>query len=187
MNFSENYALSLNSLINSYSVQIDNILESLYKDFQGNKTFILAGNGGNLANILHMGTDWTKGLNSLIGNGMKLRILGSNPAQLSAAENDVGHDKSLAYLLELEKCDSNCVVIVFSAGGTSRNILNTATTAKQLGAKVVGIMGGTNFTSNNLFDDLLHLNNADMQLVEDVHSIFGHMLLKFFVLRENVN
>jgi phosphoheptose isomerase len=184
MNFSDNYAFSLNALITRHSAQIDKILESLYEDFQGNKTFILAGNGGNLANILHMGTDWTKGLNSLIGTGMKLRILGSNPALVSAAENDIGHEDSLSYLLELEKCDSDCVVIVFSAGGTSRNILNVAINARYLGAKVVGIMGGTQFTSSNLFDHLLHLNDSDIQLVEDVHSIFGHMLLKYFIQRE---
>jgi len=187
MNFSENYGVSLNALIVRHSNQIDKILESMYLDYKANKTFILAGNGGNFANIFHMGTDWTKGLHTLCGVGMNLRILGSNPALLSAVENDIGHEKSLPFLLELERCDANCVVILFSAGGTSRNILDAAVKAKECGAKVVGIMGGTNFKSNNLFDQLLHINNSDMQFVEDIHSMFGHMLLKYFIQRENGN
>jgi phosphoheptose isomerase len=134
-----------------------------------------------------MGTDWTKGLDLSCGVGMNLRVLGSNPALVSAVENDIGHDKALSYLLELEKCDANCVVILFSAGGTSKNILDAAVKAKKFGAKVVGIMGGTSFHSGNLFDQLLHINSSDMQFVEDIHSIFGHMLLKYFIQRENEN
>jgi phosphoheptose isomerase len=187
MNFSENYGESLQALIVSHSNQIDSILESMYLDYKANKTFILAGNGGNFANVLHMGTDWTKGLYTSCGVGMNLRILGSNPSLLSAVENDIGHEKSLPFLLELESCDANCVVILFSAGGTSRNILVAAEKAKETGAKVVGIMGGKNFNSSNLFDQLLHINNANMQLVEDIHSIFGHMLLKYFIQRQNGN
>jgi len=185
MNFPSEYGASLNALIASHSEQIEAILESLYLDYKADRTFMLAGNGGNFANVFHLGTDWTKGLYASCGIGMNLRILGSNPALLSAVENDIGHDMSLSFLLELERCDANSVVILFSAGGTSTNILLAAKRAKECGAKVVGIMGGTSFNSSNLFDELLHINDADMQYVEDIHSIFGHMLLKYFIQQKN--
>ena len=180
MNFVESYAADLNKLIISRSSQVEVILESLYSDYLDNRIFMIAGNGGNLANVLHMGTDWTKGLHYSCGAGMNLRVLGSNPSLLSAFENDLGHEYAIANLLILEKCDENTVVILFSAGGTSRNILEAAITARNLGSKVVGVMGGNNFSSHELFDLLLHYESADMQKVEDAHAIFGHMLLKYF-------
>jgi D-sedoheptulose 7-phosphate isomerase len=179
-NFVSNYTLALTDLITQESRQIEQVLSELYQGYLKNQKFLLAGNGGNFANVLHFGTDWTKGLHSSCGRAMRLKILGSNPALLSAAVNDFGHEASLKNLVEIEGCDKETIVILLSAGGTSKNIMNAAIMARNMGAKVIGIMGGVNFESHELFDSLIHFNSQDIQLVEDAHAIFGHMLLKYF-------
>jgi D-sedoheptulose 7-phosphate isomerase len=184
-NFVSRYTKSLADLILQESVQIELVLAVLYQGYKDNKKFVLAGNGGNFANILHFGTDWSKGLHYSCGKAMNLRVLGSNPALMSAVENDLGHQASLKSLLEIEGCDNETILILLSAGGTSLNILTAAETGRELGAKVIGIMGGKNFESHKLFEALIHFNSQDIQLVEDAHAIFGHMLLKYFVEAEN--
>ena len=178
-NFVTRYTASLMGLISKESVQIEQVLSAIYRGYKDDKKFILAGNGGNFANVLHFGTDWTKGLHYSCGKAMNLRVLGSNPALMSAVINDLGQQASLKSLLEIEGCDKDTILILLSAGGTSRNILNAAEAGKELGAKVIGIMGGKNFESHKLFDALIHFNSQDIQLVEDAHAIFGHMLLKY--------
>jgi D-sedoheptulose 7-phosphate isomerase len=179
-NFVYKYTSALSELILQESRQIEVVLQLLYQGYLRNQKFILAGNGGNFANVLHFGTDWTKGLHSSCGRAMNLKVLGSNPALLSAAVNDFGQDLSLKNLLEIEGCDKYTLVILLSAGGTSINIMKAAENAKERGAKVIGIMGGLQFQSHELFDEVIHFNSGDIQLVEDAHAIFGHMLLKYF-------
>lgn len=184
MGFVQKYQSELHELILQESQNIELVLEHLAENLRNGKEFVLAGNGGNFANILHMGTDWTKGLKTIFGDGMNLRILGVNPALNSAYVNDFGHENSLSNLFLLEHFNGSPVVILFSAGGTSKNILDLAKTAKLSGAKVIGLMGGLNFNSHALFDLLVHFKSNDIQHVEDAHAIFGHMFYKFMLSKK---
>jgi D-sedoheptulose 7-phosphate isomerase len=109
---------------------------------------------------------------------MNLQSLTSNTARFSAIANDLSKEKAFSFLLEMFGLDSSCVVVLYSAGGSSKNIAEAAKVSRQHGAITIGLLGGLMSPLENEFDYLLRTRSDDIQLVEDVHAVFGHLIYK---------
>ena len=78
------------------------------------------------------------------------------------------------------------VAVLLSAGGGSSNILKAAEFCRANGVISIGLIGGINPSLKGLFDIELHTSSDDIQIVEDIHAIFGHLVLREIVeLNEN--
>ena len=178
----ENYIKELQMTLEKLDHKIlDQIILTL-KSYIGNGTVFLAGNGGNSANALHMATDLSKGIYLTRGQSINVVPLHQNSALFSAAVNDLPESDYFGFLLEMSAKPGD-LVILYTAGGTSSNIIKAADRAKSLGLKVIGLTGCKGKELDGIFDLQLHIESMNIQIVEDVHGIIGHLI--YSVLSEN--
>lgn len=176
------YLNELNTqLTGTYNVDLVQVLDVIKLASSQNKRIFVAGNGGNSANAEHFVTDITKGLFESTGSALKATSLNSNSARLSAIANDLPREQGFAFQLRMLEAEEGSIVILYSAGGNSTNIFEAAKTANDLGAITVGLIGGTAPTLIDSFDYRLWTKSNDIQIVEDVHAVFGHLVYKNFI------
>lgn len=136
------------------------------------------GNGGSSATASHMVCDLSKGIYENIG-GTKFTVecLSDNTPIITAIANDSCYDDIFFFQLK-DRLKKEDLVIAISGSGNSANIIKAVEYAKSVGAKVVGITGYTGGKLRQLCDYSMHADIDDMQISEDVHMIFDHMLMR---------
>jgi D-sedoheptulose 7-phosphate isomerase len=181
-----NYVTALKKELELIDIQkLQEASACLYNSWLTNSVVWVAGNGGNSANALHFATDWSKGLFLSTGIPMKVQSLNANSALFSALANDVEKDEIFSFQL-LMNAKKGDVAVLLSAGGGSSNILKAAQFCRANGIKSIGLIGGTNPSLKGSFDIELHTSSDDIQIVEDIHAIFGHLVLREIAeLKEN--
>ena len=160
-------------------------LAMLVDAWKRNLKIFVAGNGGNFLNALHFSTDWNKGVFLATGKSLNTSVSGENQGLISAIQNDDGQDISIInyYKYVMKEAD---IFVLMSAGGSSQNILNAASFAKEKGIRTIGLTGGLFRQPEGTFSKCLHFNSSDMQIVEDIHAMFGHTVLKA-IIKESEN
>lgn len=142
------------------------------------------GNGGSAATASHFVCDFNKGASECMG-GKRFRFhcLSDNTPTMTAIANDISYDEVFRFQLRdiLKQSD---LVIAISGSGNSRNVVNAIEYAKEAGCKVIGITGYSGGRVKELADYSLHVPVDDMQIAEDVHMIFDHLMMK--VLGEGI-
>jgi D-sedoheptulose 7-phosphate isomerase len=137
----------------------------------------IAGNGGNAANSIHFATDWSKGLFLTAGKSMNVRTLLDNISLFSAVTNDMDIDNVFAFQLSmLAKPGDVCVLM--SAGGSSENIRQAAQFCTENNIVSLGLLGGESPQLRGIFTKELAILSGDIQIVEDIHAVFGHIVFK---------
>jgi phosphoheptose isomerase len=178
MNAIKNYLQDVKESIGEHLILNWNYAgDLLLAAYHSNNNVWIAGNGGNLANSLHFATDWTKGLYLETGKPLNARSLSENQSTNSAFANDLGFEGQFANQLKMSG-QANDVVVLLTAGGSSQNIIKAAIQARELGMKSIGLTGGSGLEISHLFDVHLHISSTNIQLVEDIHAIFGHAMFK---------
>ena len=72
------------------------------------------------------------------------------------------------------------LLVAISGSGNSKNIIKAVEYAKTTGCKVVGITGYSGGKLMQMADYKMHVAVDDMQIVEDIHMIFDHMMMRVF-------
>ena len=72
-----------------------------------------------------------------------------------------------------------------SGSGSSENVVRAVRYAKEVGAPVLGLTGYGGGKVRELADWSMHAAVDDMQIAEDVHMIFDHMIMR--VVSESVS
>jgi D-sedoheptulose 7-phosphate isomerase len=177
----ESYISDLQALFSAEMLESWNsALERLNVAWSNESEVYVAGNGGNHLNSLHFATDWNKGVQILTGKSLKTHVYGENSGLASAVENDHPHGDGVIKYFEYIGRPSR-VFVLLTAGGTSRNILNAAEYAQKNNIETIGLTGGARNLSKSHFDINLHVPTDDIQLVEDIHAMFGHTVLKSII------
>ena len=147
-------------------------------------TIYTIGNGGSSATASHMQVDFGKCANETLGsdsNSFRIECLTNNVPLITAIANDINYDDIFLFQLE-RKLKPGDLLIAISASGNSQNILRAAELAKSIGVPVVGIIGYDGGKLDKLCDFRMHCAIHDMQITEDIHMMFDHMLLRVFCL-----
>ena len=142
------------------------------------------GNGGSAATASHMVVDFGKGANlepDPAGNNFRIECLADNVPVITAISNDLSYDDVFVFQLE-RKLKPGDLVIAISGSGNSRNIIKAVEFAKSIGVPVVGLTGYGGGKLKELCDYSMHCPVDDMQIAEDVHMMFDHMLMRVFCL-----
>ncbi len=158
---------------------INAALNLLEEAFQRESTIYIFGNGGSSATASHYQNDFNKGVSEHTEKKFNFLCLNDNVATVMAVANDIGFEEVFRFQLRghLKPGD---VVIAISGSGNSRNVLNAVEYAKERGNKIIGITGYNGGKLKPLSDVSLHAPVNSMQITEDIHMIFDHLMMSVF-------
>lgn len=159
--------------------EINRALNLLEEAFQRESTIYIFGNGGSSATASHYQNDFNKGVSEHTEKKFNFLCLNDNVATLMAVANDIGFEEVFRFQLQghLKPGD---VVVAISGSGNSKNVLNAVEYAKGCGNKIIGITGYSGGRLKELADISLHAPVNSMQITEDVHMIFDHLMMSVF-------
>ena len=139
----------------------------------------ICGNGGSAATASHFQNDFNKGISEHIEIPFRFQCLNDNVATLMAIANDIGYEEVFRFQLR-GNLEPNDILIAISGSGNSANVINAVNYAKEQGNKVIGLTGYSGGKLKKLADISLHVPVQSMQITEDIHMIFDHLMMSIF-------
>lgn len=155
---------------------IAGVLRLLEQTLEAEKTIYIFGNGGSAATASHFQNDFNKGLSEHTEKKFRFQCLNDNVATLMAIANDIGYEDVFRFQLD-GRLQEGDVVIAISGSGNSPNVLRAVEYAKERGNTVVGVTGFGGGRLRELCDLSLHAPVNSMQMSEDIHMIFDHLMM----------
>ena len=137
----------------------------------------MCGNGGSASTASHMQNDFNKGISEYVDKKFNFYCLSDNVSTMMAVANDIGYEEVFRFPL-INKITDKDLFIGISGSGNSKNVINAAEYAKECGAKVLGITGYSGGKLKEMADYRMHVDENDMQIAEDLHMTFDHMMMK---------
>jgi len=141
---------------------------------RGSRIFIF-GNGGSAATASHFAGDLTKGAICKGKPRIKAFALTDNIPLISAWANDTDYGNIFSEQLE-SFIEPNDIAIAISGSGNSQNVLNGAKVARAKGGTTIGFIGFNGGKLKDLVDIALVVPNHNMEQVEDIHLLLGHVI-----------
>ena len=176
----QNYiALEIEILKKLDTEQINAALNLLDETRQKKGRIYICGNGGSAATASHFQNDFNKGVSEYIEVPFRFHCLNDNIATLMAIANDIGYEEVFRFQLR-NNLEENDVLVAISGSGNSPNVLRAVEYAKEHGCKIIGLTGFSGGKLKELSDISLHAPVNSMQVTEDIHMIFDHMMMSIF-------
>ena len=172
-------ALEIETLNKLDVTAVNDAMNLIMKAYSAKKNIYIMGNGGSSATASHYQNDFNKGLSETLETKFEFVCLNSDTATLMAIANDMGFEEVFRYQLQ-GRIREGDLVIALSGSGNSRNILNAVEYAKEQGNKVIGLTGIKGGKLMEEADVSLHVPVNSMQVTEDVHMIFDHLMVSVF-------
>lgn len=156
--------------------ELNRAMQALEDAYEKETSVYIFGNGGSAATASHFVCDFNKGISGDSPKKFRLRCLNDNIPTLMAVANDIGYEDIFVYQLKgiLKEEDT---VVAISGSGNSPNIIKAVEYAREQGAAVIGLTGYQGGRLKELSDISLHVPIENMQVTEDVHMIFDHMMM----------
>jgi D-sedoheptulose 7-phosphate isomerase len=145
--------------------------------FEGGKKIITCGNGGSASTASHYITDWNKMVNLATGKKFRGVSLCDNVGLITAYGNDLSFADVFAGQLDA-LMDEGDLLVAISGSGNSANVLKAIEATRRAGGNVLGVVGYDGGMMMPMCDHSVWVQSFDMQLCEDVHLMFGHMVMK---------
>lgn len=156
---------------------IDGAIETVWSAWNRDAQIIALGNGGSSMTALHFMTDWTKSIFRKSGRPFRGRTLVDNVGLLMAYANDISFQDIFTEQLKnlLRPGD---LVIALSGSGNSENVIRAVQYANEQGAVTLGLCGYDGGRLRTVAQHVVWVPVNDMQLCEDVHAMFGHIVMQ---------
>lgn len=159
--------------------EIAEAVEAIKAAYERSATIYIFGNGGSSATASHYAGDFNKGICEKLDKKFNLVCLSDNTPILTAIANDISYDDVFVFQLK-NKLKPDDLIMAISGSGNSKNVIKAVEYARQVGTKVVGITGYSGGRLKELSDYKMHVNIDDMQIAEDLHLAFDHMMYRVF-------
>ncbi len=159
--------------------EINETMNALLDCYNRGGTVYTCGNGGSASTATHMVCDFGKGTCYDLDKKFHFVCLNDNIPTIMAIANDDSYDNIFIYQLK-DRLTKNDLLLAISGSGSSHNIVKAIDYAKEIGAKIIGVTGYSGGKLLKAADYHLHAPIDDMQITEDVHLIFNHMIMKIF-------
>ena len=159
--------------------QINAALNLLDETRQKKGRIYICGNGGSAATASHFQNDFNKGVSEYIDVPFRFHCLNDNVATLMAIANDIGYEEVFRFQLR-NNLEENDVLVAISGSGNSHNVIRAVEYAKEHGCKIIGLTGCSGGKLKELSDISLHAPVNSMQVTEDIHMIFDHLMMSIF-------
>ena len=171
------YAKLTKTLINMDTSTIELAIKKIESTVNAGNWIFTCGNGGSASTASHFVTDWGKMRWVNKKQKLKAMCLSDNIGMLTAYGNDLSY-KSIFSEAVSNYGSKNDLLILISGSGNSENIIEAAQRAKNLGMSTISIVGFDGGKLKDLTDICVHYPVHDMQISEDLHLSFGHIVMK---------
>lgn len=155
---------------------ISNVINVLLRTLENDGVVYVLGNGGSAATASHIQNDFNFGISKHYSKKFKVFCLSDNVATITAIANDLSYDDIYSQQLQ-GRLSKNDLVIAISGRGNSQNVIKAVMYAKSLNIPIIGITGFDGGKLFNLADYNLHVDVDDMQITEDLHLLFNHLIV----------
>ena len=158
---------------------INEVMQVLEQTYENGNTIYVFGNGGSSSTASHYQNDFNKGVSEHTEKKFNFLCLNDNVPTIMAVANDIGFEEIFRFQLRghLKPGD---LIFAISGSGNSKNVLNAVEYAKEQGNKVVAITGFNGGKLDKMADYHLYAPVMSMQITEDIHMIFDHMIMSIF-------
>ena len=181
------YKKKINAYLNLFKRTLDNVdykelcktLDVLQDACKKKKHIFIMGNGGSSATASHYAGDFNKGLSLDREHKYRFIALNDNAPTVLSLANDVSYDDIFVEQLK-NFLDPGDIVIAISGSGNSANIIKAAKYAHEHGNIVIGMTGFSGGKLLSYSTIKLHVPVDNMQIVEDIHMMFAHLM--YYVL-----
>lgn len=155
--------------------KIQEMIDTLKTAHDNGRQVFLLGNGGSAATASHVAEDLQKGIKLCSGKRFKVMALTDSTPLICAWANDNGYDCIFSEQLDsfLEPGD---IVIAISGSGNSPNVIKAVEKANEMGAITIGWSGFGGGKLARIAQQSIVANSDNMQRVEDVHMVLGHLV-----------
>ena len=157
------------------AAEIDTAIRLFWDNYAGKRRVVFCGNGGSAATASHLPADFQKNMFLHGGAPWECLSLVDSAPLLTAWSNDTEYAQVFAGQARTWLRPGDLLVAI-SGSGNSPNILAAVETAHALGAITLGWSG---FDGGRLAQIARHkivVPKHNMQMVEDVHMILGHLI-----------
>ena len=139
----------------------------------GGRVF-MCGNGGSAADAQHFAAELT-GHFIFDRPPLGAEALHGNTSHLTAVANDYDYETVFARALEGSARPGDTLVAI-STSGNSPNVLEAATTARNMGVTVVAMTGESGGKLAELADFLINVPSSDTGRIQESHIVFIHAI-----------
>lgn len=176
------YFEKLQKTISSLNVEeIENCANVLLEAYEEGKQIFICGNGGSASTASHFACDINKGVSYGLEKRFKIIPLTDNLATITAYTNDVDYD--IVFVEQLKNFfKEGDILIGISGSGNSKNVLNAVEYVNEYKGITIGWTGFDGGKLKKITTHSIHANVNDMQVAEDMHMVFTHLMMK--VLRK---
>ena len=150
---SEYYEREINIIKNLNLDELNESMNAILDTYNNGGTIYVCGNGGSASTASHMQNDFNKGISEYTEKKFNFYCLNDNVSTMMAVANDIGYEEVFRFPLR-GKIKSNDLF--------------------------VGITGYKGGKLKELADYKMHVDECDMQIDEDIHMTFDHMMMKIF-------
>jgi D-sedoheptulose 7-phosphate isomerase len=172
------YFERLKTVLDHVSLEDINTLCVVLKDaYEKDRAVFIMGNGGSGATSAHLACDYNKGICGKAKKKFRVVSLSDNVPVILAIANDLSYDKIFVEQLK-NHLKPGDVVIGISGSGNSRNVIEAIDFANRAECITIGLCGYDGGHLKKLCRYSVHVKVADMQIVEDVHLVIGHILMQ---------
>lgn len=155
--------------------QISDVINILEKTLLSEGNIYILGNGGSASTASHIQNDFNCAVFGSLKKRFRFYCLSDNIATITAIANDFSYAD--IYFKQLEnKLLPQDLIVAISGSGNSKNVIKAVEYAKLQGNKIIGMTGYDGGKLYKLSDFHLHVNVRNMQIVEDIHLILGHLM-----------
>ena len=182
MTYAKNYLAEATQIIQKLDINsIEEIARLLIETRKKNGRLFILGVGGGAGHASHAVCDFRKMA------GMEAYTPGDNVSELTARTNDEGWDTVFAAWLKGSRLKADDLLFVFSVGGgdlkrnISSNLVRALEYAKQVGAKIVGVVGRDGGHTALVADACVIVPTVNPQSVtvhtESFQALIWHLLI----------
>jgi len=174
----ESYINQHNKVLNSLVVsEIEVAINMIKKAIKNGKRVAVCGNGGSATAASHYITDWNKMVYSHTNTKFNGICLSDNIGLITAYANDLSYEDVFSEQVKnlLEPDD---LLITLSGSGNSENVIRATEVAKSIGVSTLAVVGYDGGKLKKVSDKSLWIRSFDMQICEDLQTVFGHMVMK---------
>jgi len=156
--------------------EINSALNEIVAAYEREGNIYIFGNGGSAATASHYANDFNKGISEFTEKKFRFICLNDNVPTIMAVANDIGYEEIFRFQLK-GKLTKKDLVIGISGSGNSKNVVNAIEYAKECGVRTLGITGYDGGKVKSIVDLSLHVPIKNMQITEDIHMIFDHLMM----------
>lgn len=181
----EGYLEHLGGLLQGLdSRNIEEVSQIFLKARATGKSIYFAGNGGSAATASHFAQDLCEVGRKAKCTSFKGISLTDNVAFITAIGNDYGFEKIFTVQMQ-EVFLQGDVLVMISASGNSKNLIEAAKLANARGGITVGLLGFDGGELLKLCHKSIHVGTEKGEYgpVEDVHMVLDHLITSYLYRR----